>query len=120
VPYGVAVASAASIGAGTYFGIRAISRRRASDRDCPDNRCSMEGVSLNEEAKTAAQYCDVTIGLGLVGAAVATYLFLRSPASDSSDGSAAGEGSHVAGARPLRVIPAVGPGVASLLLGGAW
>jgi hypothetical protein len=110
--YVVGGVGVASLVAGGIFGIRAISKRHDSDAECPGNQCSEQGVRLNNEAKTAAWVSDFTIGAGLVGVAVATYLLLRSPKPD-----AAAPGPL---ASRIRVSPEVGPGQAGLALGGSW
>jgi hypothetical protein len=72
----VAGASVLALGVGAAFGAIAIHERERSDRECPNDNCSALGVSYNDQAITAAWFADFGIGLGLVGAAVATYLFV--------------------------------------------
>ena len=102
----------ASLVAGGVFGIRAITKENDSEKLCPKDQCSQPGVDLNNQAKTAALVADITIGAGLVGIAVATYLFVRSPKGDTST-----PGSLAYG---IRLAPEVGPGVAGVALGGQW
>lgn len=79
--YVVGAAGIVALGIGTYYGIRAITKRSQSDKQCPSNQCTVDGVRLNNEAKTSARISDVTVGLGLVGIGVGTYLVLSSPSS---------------------------------------
>jgi hypothetical protein len=46
-----ATTSVIALGIATYFGVRAIDLRGESDRECPNERCSQLGVSLNEDAR---------------------------------------------------------------------
>ena len=101
-----------ALAVGTVFGIRAISKRLDSDQYCPQNRCTQQGVDLNNQAKTAALVSDITLGAGLVGVVVATYLLLR-----PGQGSSSPPGTVAFG---LRLSPEVGQGEAKLALGGSW
>lgn len=66
-------------GVGSFFGVRAFGKRHDSNAQCPtDTTCTARGVSLNDDAKTAAWIADVGVGLGLVGIGVGTYLLLSS------------------------------------------
>ena len=96
---------------GGVYGARALSKRHDSDAYCPQNQCTQTGVDLNNQAKTAARVADVTIGVGLVSVAVATYLLLRAPASETAP---------PATAQRTRVVAEVGPRQAGLLLRGSW
>jgi len=71
----------AAVGVGSYFGLRAIAKRKDSDQQCPKDTCSDYGVALNDQAKTAAWVSNVSFGVGLVGIAVGTYLIWLTPAS---------------------------------------
>jgi hypothetical protein len=109
------IVGGAAIGAlvvGSVFGVRAITKRRESDTECPAGQCSQAGVDLNNQAKTAARVADITIGVGLVGAGVATYLLLTAA-------KAAPQRPAVA-ARGMRLALDIGPGQAGIALGGAW
>ena len=75
-------AGVAAVGVGSYFGLRAIAKRKDSDNKCPtDTTCSGNGVDLNNQAKTAAWVSNVSFGIGLVGIAIGTYLIWATPAS---------------------------------------
>jgi len=102
----------ASLAVGGVFGIRAITQMNDSDKECPKDVCSQRGVDLANRAKTSALIADITIGAGLVGVAVATYLFVRSPkATEPAPGTLASS---------IQVAPAVGPNLAGVALGGSW
>ena len=115
----VAGATVAALATGAIFGARAFSKRHASDSQCPPidgiEHCTDEGVRDNEQAKTAARVSDVAFGVGLVGAAVASYLLLT---SRSGDATAAPSPGTVA--PTVRLSPALGPAGAGLVLGAAW
>jgi hypothetical protein len=112
VAYVVGGIGVGSLVAGGIFGARALSKRHESDKLCPKDQCSQEGVNLNNQAKTAALVADITIGAGLVAVAVATYLLLTSGHTEPAP---AGSSAH-----NLRVLPEVGPGEARLVLGASW
>jgi len=107
--------SLVALGLGSYFGVRAFSKRHQSNDLCPaDDQCTPEGKSLNDEAKSAATASTIFFGVGIAGAAVATWLVVTSPrgASEPSDASAS--------PTALRVTPIVGPGAAAISIGGAF
>jgi hypothetical protein len=101
-----------SLAVGSVFGLRAFSKRADSDKHCPNQVCSLEGVQLNDQAKTAATVSTVTFAVGLTGVAVATYLMLRpSPAGPHPSASLA---------QRLRIAPELGRGQAGVAVGGVW
>jgi hypothetical protein len=109
------VAGGLGVGAivvGSVFGVRAITKRLDSNRHCPQNQCTQQGVDLNNQAKTAALVSDITLGVGLVGVAVAAYLLLR-PGAESAPAPGT-----VAGG--MELLPELGPGEAKLALRGVW
>lgn len=112
VAYVVGGVGAASLAVGAVFGVRAITKRLDSNRHCPQEQCTQEGVDLNNQAKTAARVADITVGVGLVGVAVAVYLLLR-PGSTSPTP----PGTMAFG---MDLSPEVGPGQAGLTLRGSW
>jgi len=97
---------------GGVFGLRAMSKLHDSDSHCPNDKCSSEGVALNNQAKTAALVSDITVGAGLVSLAVATYLLITSGKAESAPVGKLAYG--------IRVLPEIGPGEARLALGGSW
>jgi hypothetical protein len=105
--YVVGGAALGSLVVGGVFGLRAISKRHDSDGLCPNNQCSLQGVALNDQAKTAALVSDITVGAGLVSLAVATYLLVTSRAAAPTAGKLA---------YGIRVLPQIGPGEAGLSL----
>ena len=108
--------SLVAIGVGGYFGLRAISKRHQSDDLCPaDDQCTPEGKSLNDEAKSAATVSTVLFGVGIAGAAVATWMILSSNSGGSSESS-----STHATTSSIRVTPLVGPSGGALSIGGAF
>jgi hypothetical protein len=86
VGFVVAGVGVVGLGIGTAFGIAAISKRKASDKECPQEACSSEGVSLNNEAKSNALASDIAFGAGVVGLAVGTLLVLTGGHKSPSTG----------------------------------
>jgi hypothetical protein len=109
---GIAVAGAGAVflGVGTYFGLRAFKKNDASEEHCVNNVCDAKGGELRDQAKTAATISNVTIGLGLVGAGIGTYLIATNLKRDSQ---------APQGAR-LVVEPEFGPQGASLGVRGVF
>jgi hypothetical protein len=72
-------AGTVSMGAGTYFGIRAIDEESASDAGCTNGRCTNASVESSDRAKGFADASTATIGLGAlaVAAGIALLLFDR-------------------------------------------
>lgn len=107
----VGAVGVAALGLGGYFGVRALGKRSDSDSACPDGHCTAEGVSLNDDAKSAAWISDIALGAGLVGVGVGAYLVLTSSGTSASSSAAVagrarlGKGS----ATMIRLIPAVSP-----------
>jgi len=104
----------AALGAGAYFGVNALSKRKESDKHCPtDTTCTDEGVRLNDQAQTSAWLCNIGIGLGIAGVGVGTYLLL------TDDGSPQGTGSF-SGPRTLALRTRVLPGGAGVSVDGSF
>jgi hypothetical protein len=108
--YALGGAGVVALTIGTIYGVRAIGKRHDSDANCPQNQCSQAGVELNDQAKTAARVADVTLAVGLVSAAVATYLWLT-PAKPEA---------QAASAQRLRLAAGIGPHEAAIGVGGSW
>jgi len=97
----------ALVGAGAYFGVRALSKRSDSDAYCHDDGfCQQQGVDLNTEAYDNARWSNVLIGSGLVLTGVSAMLLLQFPASDSPDSATQSRGTPT----PRRVRIAAHPG----------
>lgn len=99
---GVAVAG---VGVGAVFGVQAIAKKGDADSNCPAKLCDAEGRSFISEAQSAATISTIGFGVGLVGAAAATWLFIRPPGGDRVS---------------ARLTPWVGPHASGLAMGGAW
>ncbi len=97
--------AAAGVGVGVVFGLEAMSKKGDADPLCPAKQCDAQGRSLISEAQSAATLSTIGFGVGLAGAAAATWLFIRPPGGD-----------HVS----ARLTPWVGPHVSGLAMGGAW
>lgn len=70
-------AGVVAIGAGSYFGLQTISKRKESTKLCPtDDSCIGDGVKLNKEAYTNAWLSDIGFGVGVIALGVGTYLLL--------------------------------------------
>ncbi|MBI5536945.1 MAG: hypothetical protein HY898_29765 [Deltaproteobacteria bacterium] len=100
----------AALGVGTYFGLRAMSKRSSSDDHCHGALCDPQGVELNNQAKSAAVVSNVAFGVGLVGIGVATWLLL----TGDSDRRAAGS------AQRIHVTAVTGPREAAILIHAPW
>lgn len=88
--YAIGGIGAVALGIGGYFGVKALNERADSDAQCPGERCTEEGVRLNDAAKRDANFANVGVGLGLLGLGVGSYLVL-SAGSGSGSGSPHGE-----------------------------
>jgi len=106
------VVGAGGIVTGSVFGLRAFSKKSDSDKECPNERCTDLGVSLNNQAKDAATLSTITFGVGIVAVAVATYLLIRpgAPAANPA-------GSPVSA---LELVPELGNGSGGLSVRGVW
>lgn len=83
--WSLALGSVVTVGAATYFGLRAFSERSASDEQCIGGRCSAAAVRANDNAKTAADLS--TGGFVLGGALILTsvYLLVTAPSPPRHD-----------------------------------
>jgi hypothetical protein len=67
----------AGIGAGSYFGIRAMNEQQTADGACPqDNQCTREGNNANADAIKFANMSTVGFGVGVLGIGLGTFLLL--------------------------------------------
>lgn len=116
----------AAVGVGSYFGIRASSKRSDSDNACPvsngQEQCTQRGVDLNEEARTSARIADVSIGLGVVALAAGAYLYFTSPSGSSTSAASNGSRMNNKASRGLPVNVSVGPmgNGAAASIQGVW
>ena len=70
-------AGAVALGVGGYFGLRALSKRSESDDACSPI-CRGDAVTLNDQARSAADVSTVAFGVGLLALGVGGYLFFTS------------------------------------------
>ena len=83
--------------AGSYFGIRAISKHAQSNDACTTNPCSSTSMALNDSSKTAADVSTTAFAIGLVGLGVGAYLWFST-------------GDASAPPRTVRIAPTIGSG----------
>lgn len=81
----VTAAGVLGVGIGSYFGVRAISKRHQSDDECAHG-CTDEGVRLNDQAKTAADISTVAFVAGGIGLAVGGYLLVTDSGATATRG----------------------------------
>ena len=105
------------IGVGSYFGLRAIDKRSKAEERCtlgPDgNGCSEGAVDLNREARDAARFANLGIGVGVVAVVAGTYLYFAGAPSGPVEQSDAAR-------KPVDVGVAVLPGGGFASLTGGW
>jgi len=71
---------AVGLGVGSYFGLKALSDRNASNALCTPG-CTQHAVDLNGDAIAESWASTIGFGVGIVGLAAGAYLFLTSPRS---------------------------------------
>lgn len=77
-PWLVGGSSVVLLGVGAWAGVSAIGDYRDADRACPAHvGCAQSVLDQRDRAQTKAWVANVTLGLGLVAAGGATWLFLR-------------------------------------------
>jgi hypothetical protein len=79
-------------GLGTFFGIRAIQKHDDPEATCTTNPCSSQSVSLNNQAKFAADAATVSFIVAVAGLGAGAVLWFGDPAS---------------GGRAVTVVPSV-------------
>lgn len=78
-------AGAVFLGAGSYFGLRAISKAKDANDACPERTCANEDARTKaSDAGSAATLSNIGFGVGLLGVGVGTYLLLTSGGSGQS------------------------------------
>ena len=103
-----------ALGVGAFFGVAAISKRKASNDFCSGSTCTdQRGIDDNNNAKRFATFADIGLGVGVAGIAAGVYLLM------TSRGTTPASASPPVSAR-LRVMPEFGRQGGSLVLSGAW
>lgn len=78
-------AGAVFLGAGSYFGLRAVSKAKDANDACPERTCANEDARTKaSDAGSAATLSNIGFGVGLLGVGVGTYLLLTSGGSGQS------------------------------------
>jgi tetratricopeptide (TPR) repeat protein len=79
---------AVGIGAGAFFGVQALGDKSDAEDACADSsdgrRCPASAQGAVDDAKSKALIADVSLGVGIVAAAVGGYLVLSSGAEKSA------------------------------------
>ncbi len=75
-----AAAGLVAIGAGTYFGVRAIAKAHDANGTCPNSACgSAAAVSESGDAKTSARVADVFLPVGAAAVLAGSLLYFLAP-----------------------------------------
>lgn len=83
-------AGVVALGVGAVFGLKASSDWDAAQPHCDAMlRCDPEGISLHDDADTAATLADVSFGVGAAAVAVGAVLWLTTPSERSTARAAA-------------------------------
>jgi len=100
-----------SLGVGTYFGVKAISKNNDAQDLCPDaNAChDPAGESLTKDAQSAATVSNITIGVGAALAVAGVVLYVISAPKGKAESAAR-----------LELHPLVGRDLAGIGFGGAF
>jgi serine/threonine-protein kinase len=100
-----------SLGIGTYFGVKAISKNNDAKDHCPGgNTCNdPAGESLTKDAQSAATVSNITIGVGAAFVVAGVVLYLTSAPKGNPESSAR-----------LEMHPLVGRDLAGIGFGGAF
>jgi hypothetical protein len=81
--------SAAALGAGVFFGVRALSLGADADAACPAPACSDPGaVDLSQQADTSAWIANAAIGTAVLTGGLGAYLLLTSKSPSRSTANA--------------------------------
>lgn len=95
------------LGVGTYFGLKAGSKKRDSEDECHNGACTPDGAALLRDADSAAWVSNVGFGVGVAGIGIATYLFVSTPSEEKVE-------------KSLSVQPFVGAGALGLDAKAVW
>ena len=100
-----------SLGVGTYFGVKAISKNNDAKDHCPGgNTCNdPQGESLTKDAQSAATVSNITIGVGAAFVVAGVVLYLTSAPKEKPESAAR-----------LEMHPLVGRDLAGIGFGGAF
>jgi hypothetical protein len=96
----------ASLGTGSVFGLVANSKKNDAASHCSGTQCDSTGISLLNDARTAATFSTITFAAGGALLAGGVVLLLTAPRATSGSG--------------LVVVPGAAPGFAGLALSGGW
>jgi tetratricopeptide (TPR) repeat protein len=64
---------------GAYFGLHAASKKSDADAHCNGHFCDADGLSLQDDAHSAATLSTIAFGLGIVAVGVGAYLYYSTP-----------------------------------------
>lgn len=110
-------AGVVALGVGSYFGLHAISKWSDRKDNCPNGACTAQAKAAGDDAKSAALISDIGFGVGIIAAAVGTYLVLSAkPTTEATSARA----KPMQQARSLSVVPAFGPLGGGLVLRGNY
>jgi hypothetical protein len=105
-------------GIGSYFALRAISKKSDADRDCPNDLCVGAGSKENSDAIKFANVATAGFAVGAVGLGVGAYLLLTSSGPRPAAAQTASRGDS--GLRLTGAHVALAPGGGGLVLGGQF
>lgn len=78
------------LGVGSGFGFLALDKRAESDERCPvvdgEERCTVAGVTLNEEAQDAALVANVLLGVGASLSVISVVVVVTAPSPSKQTG----------------------------------
>jgi serine/threonine-protein kinase len=99
-----------SLGIGSYFGFKAISKNNDAKTHCSGSVCNTpEGESLTKDAQSAATVSNITIGVGAAFVVAGVVLYLTSAPKDKPESAAR-----------LELHPLVSRNLAGVGLGGTF
>lgn len=100
-----------SLGVGTYFGVKAISKNNDAKDHCPGGTTCNDplGESLTNDAQSAATVSNITVGIGAAFVVAGVVLYLTSAPKEKAESSAR-----------LEMHPLVGRDLAGIGFGGAF
>lgn len=79
---------AVGVGLGAFFGVQALGSKSDAEKACPEaggaRRCPGSAADMLSTNSRDALIADISIGVGLVAAAVGTYFIIKSPSSKDS------------------------------------